>query len=1052
MKRNAQIRQHAIKIFFIFLLSMAAFLNSNAQTISSSTLITPVCNKGTGSIQLSFTGATYPFTLYWYGGGIDYGSVVITASPQTITIQGSPSNIDYPFDGVRANFYILNPGFVSLGQYKLGINFDPATVTTATCTTPAVITVNNIAGGTAPYTLELLDKTTSTVLVSGSSPLSVSSSIACGASNAFSLHVKDANGCYVANDTFYVPCNGLQIASTSTIASCTNGTATINSVSGGVSPYTYLWSNGATTSSISGLIKGGYSCMVSDINGCKGTTYVNVQQNPGISLMINSIPATCKNADGQSQAFASGGTAPYTYLWDNGATTQKVTNFSVGSYKVTTTDANSCIGEGYVYINATTPVNVTYTQTASSCTSATGSITLSATGGQTPYTYQWDGLTATTATVNNLAPGNYGFLVTDANNCERKGTAVVNSISQPTGSITTQDPICPATLGNITTSFTSSAMPLTYLWSNGATTQNISNVAVGSYSCVIKDANSCEVKKSAYIGSRSPLQLGFSTTNASCIFTADGTATVNVYGGTAPYTYQWYHGATSATISNLKTGKYWVTVTDANGCQSTAYNNFVNVGYNSSNACYCIIEGTVYDDINANCTQNSGELGLSDILISIPGVGSTTTNANGYYSFKVPVGNYTVIENLVSGVGLASCQTNNQAVAIATVGGGCVNTVNFANTVTPLHDIHIYSVNRNAPIPGNDYREQLIVKNRGTVTENAIQVGYKSDGQLTWNTIANAALTNIGTNHYELTSPLSLARNKETKFELNHYTPTSTPINTVVYLIDSAAYQAPVVDYWITNEETPWNNINTKFTTVLSSYDPNNKEVYPKGEGKEGKIALTDKDFRYVINFENNGTARAQKVVLIDTLDTDLDLSTFRTLGSSHTMVARIDDGGVLTITFDNINLDFTPLNVFKASAQGYASYTISAKTAAIKIGTVITNRADIYFDYNAPVATNTTTNTYARVSGVKSIEDKIGSQLVIYPNPTTGFVNFAFADAIEGQKVVEIYNTQGQKITEKTMLKNEKSIDLSYLPANLYLVKITLQNGEVQFGKFVKN
>ena len=106
-------------------------------------------------------------------------------------------------------------------------------------------------------------------------------------------------------------------------------------------------------------------------------------------------------------------------------------------------------------------------------------------------------------------------------------------------------------------------------------------------------------------------------------------------------------------------------------------------------------------------------------------------------------------------------------------------------------------------------------------------------------------------------------------------------MGTQVYFVDSAAYQSPVKIHWITNEETPWNNLNDQFAVVRSSYDPNFKEVAPKGKDTDGKIELTEKEFRYVVHFENNGTAPAQKVVLVDTLDSDLDISTFRLLNNS---------------------------------------------------------------------------------------------------------------------------------------------------------------------------
>src|SRR5690606_2650269 len=142
------------------------------------------------------------------------------------------------------------------------------------------------------------------------------------------------------------------------------------------------------------------------------TQHAEITQSPKIKVSITNTPATCIQNDGALMAFGAGGVPPYSYLWSNGPTTQGQSNLSPGRYLVTATDANGCSGIADANLHSTTPITVTYTSIASSCTNPTGSATLNASGGQTPYTVQWNtspvqnGLTA-----SNLPAGNYGFSI-----------------------------------------------------------------------------------------------------------------------------------------------------------------------------------------------------------------------------------------------------------------------------------------------------------------------------------------------------------------------------------------------------------------------------------------------------------------------------------------------------------------------------------------------------------------------------------------------------------------------------------------------------------------
>lgn len=1033
----------AIQKIFLFSIICCFVTQLYSQTLVSSNIITPVCPGGSGTVELSFSGASYPFTLEWKGSNIQNGSVNITGSPQIVTITGTSSG--YNNTGTYASFFV-NSNWI--GQAAVGIHFNPFTSITATCASGANIAVNNISGGAAPYTISLINKSTGTTIGSGSSPLNIPFSQICPISGGVFLKVEDINGCYARIDSIWVNCRGLEVDLTSTNASCTNGTATVISVTGGTGPYTYLWSNGATSSSITGLRKGYYTCTVYDVNGCSGSNVIYVNQNPTISVNKTTKPATCNNADGQATLFPSGGTAPYSFLWSNGATTETVMNLSPNIFHtVIVTDANGCIQEETIEVTSISPVFVNYTSVPSSCSSSTGSAELFVSGGTSPYTYKWFGSASRTNIANGLAVGLYSFIVTDANGCERTGTVQIQPNSQLNLSISKTNAVCPVNSGSMTAIVTGNAPPFVYSWSNGSSTQSITNLPAGGYTCTITDANNCKVTKSDFIAVESPLVVNFSTVNASCIYTANGSITANARGGSAPYTYLWSNGANTATITGLTTGRYYVSITDAAGCKRT---NYVFLDYNASNDnCYCTVKGMVYNDLNGNCIKDPLEEGIADVLIEASSFGYTSTDAKGNYSFKLPAGTYTITETLDKNSSLSSCQSNGIVRTITTTGNGCTQTVNFANQLTPYHDIVSLIVHSNFPIPGNNYLQKHVIKNRGNATENNIQIGFKHDGQLLWQNTYGIPYVNRSNHYFQLSSPLTLTKGSSKEFYVDFFTTTTLPMGTQIYFQDSAAYQSPVFTYWRQNEETPWNNLCDHFETVRSSYDPNYKEVFPQGISTAGIVPTATPELMFVTHFENNGTAEAQKVVVIDTLDANLDVSSFKVLNSSHKVRTEIKNGTVI-FTFDNINLAYTPVGVLNLLAQGYVAYTIKPKKP-VREGTKLNTKADIYFDYNAPITTNETINTFSdQIMSSNPVHIKT-SEIDLFPNPANSQLNITIPKSFSGIKTIQIINLLGQIENVYQENKNQTRIDISSLNSGLHFIRVTDSSNQIGFGKFIK-
>ncbi len=1004
-----------LKLLLTMLMVPLSFSIAFAQTITF-TLTQAPCNAN-GILTANFTGLTPPLTVDWGNGHVVHTNV--TGSSDALTGYAGQFLSVLVTDANNAKAY---NSYMGAPPFQVAMS-----ATSGVC--PALGTATaTVTGGTSPYTYQWTDANSN--VVSTTNP-------ATGlASGLYDVMVTDANGCVFGSlyqwdsmQSGYAYVNNtsnINFNVSTTTANCTNGTASVGAITGGTSPYSYLWSNSATTSSISSLVRGYYYVTVTDAQGCSTIKGGYVNQSKTIGTNITSTPATCVQNNGAAISFGSGGIPPYTYLWNNSATTQSITGLLAGYYSVTVTDANGCTGTGGRYVNSSTPVNVTYTANASSCTSPTGSATLSITGGTTPYTIQWyTSPTQTGTSIVNAAPGNYSFKVTDAVGCVRTGTVVIPPVSNISLTLSSSNAVCTQSNGSISTTVTGGTTPYIYAWSNSVTTSSISSLAVGSYSVTVTDAVGCSVSKSRYIASSSPVNVGLSTTNASCIFSSDGAITANVSGGAAPYTYSWSNAATTSTITGLSKGSYYVTVTDANGCKRGKH---TVVSYNpAGTSCYCTITGTVYNDANSNCVKDAGEQGIENIRIHCSGIGYAYTNANGVYSFKVPSGSYTISETVHAYYPLQSCQ-NNAVTVNATAATNCTHTVNFANSVNTIHDMYISTWNYTCARPGFPYKQKMIIKNMGTVQESAVVAGFKSDAQISIPTFAPSGIfTGTGTYHSVSGTSLSLAPKAAQTFFVNYSVPTNVPLNTSLVFKDTTAYAAPISN-WL-NDYSPWNNVNYYTPVVVGSYDPNFKEVNPKGKGSEGVITPNDTLLQYMVHFQNLGTYKAQNVYILDTLDKDLDWSTLTPVYQSHNCIITMSEDGVVRFQFDNIELPAKKDN--EEASNGMVTYTIKTKKG-LPIGTKFTNSAAIYFDFNEPVITNTTVNTIGPLS-VKTIGSADIGSVTIYPNPTHDVFTIRVDDGVYTS--AKVMNAMGQVYGSYSLNGKETQINMAGAIPGVYFI-----------------
>ena len=363
-----------------------------------------------------------------------------------------------------------------------------------------------------------------------------------------------------------------------TISGVNNGGASAF-VNGGTQPYAYLWSNQETSPSIQSLQPGFYGLTVTDVNGCQviGQTEI-ISPEPDCENFEISITSSNPRCPGTNTGFVSAnpvnGVGPYKFKWSTGSQNQTIGNLPSGIYFVTITDNDGCEAQSAQTLNAIAPISIaTEVGFTSGPNTADGTVALQVNGGTAPYRASWSNGDSGLFVVD-LAVGTYNVTITDTNDCVKTtqifietggddcaGFADLNWQSENVDCANDNDAaILLLPQGGLA--------PFVYQWSNGATTQGISNLFAGNYTVTATDANSCIHIRTINITQPSALTSTISTQFAgSCGDVANLRAIGS--GGTPPYSYQWANGSQSANLFSVPAGFYQVTIKDANDCTVT---------------------------------------------------------------------------------------------------------------------------------------------------------------------------------------------------------------------------------------------------------------------------------------------------------------------------------------------------------------------------------------------------------------------------------------------------------------------------------------------------
>ncbi|MBL7777910.1 MAG: tandem-95 repeat protein, partial [Chitinophagales bacterium] len=595
--------------------------NSNGCTASASTNVTinqspsvsasssqpAYCTGATIQLNANPSGGTTPYTYSWSGPSTFSSSAQNpTRGPATAAMGGVYNVTVTDNNGCSA----------STSTSTVAINPSPSISANSGsptyCSGQTIQLTSAPSGGSTPYSY------------SWSGPASFSATVQnptrpgslVSHSGVYSVTLTDNNGCTATASTPAVTVNETPVVSafSSSPSYCTGSTIQLNStVTGGTTPYTFVWSGPATYSASTQnptrvnaqpIHSGVYSVTVTTNNGCSATAQTGaITVNPGLNITAGSNSPACTGGTLNLSSSVSGGTTPYTYSWTGPGFTSNLQNPSrtnvvagfAGTYNITVTDANNCSGTASTNVVVNTGVGVSASSNSPVCVGSTLNLSGSPLGGTSPYTYSWTGPSGysaggqnpTRTNIQTIHAGTYNVTITDVNGCSATGSTAVVVNTNPSVSAGSNSPICAGATLNLTSTPSGGSTPYSYSWSGPVSysafiqnpTRSLTITAhSGTYSVTLTDNNGCSATASTVVTVNATPSVTASSNSPVC-----ETRTINLTstpsGGTGTYSYAWAGPSTfSASIQNPTranassgfAGAYNVTVTDGNNCTASA--------------------------------------------------------------------------------------------------------------------------------------------------------------------------------------------------------------------------------------------------------------------------------------------------------------------------------------------------------------------------------------------------------------------------------------------------------------------------------------------------
>jgi hypothetical protein len=878
----------------------------------------------------------------------------------------------------------------------------------------------------------------------------------------------------------------LQAVATATNATCAgtaDGTITIT-VTGGIAPYTYLWSDGSTTASQLNLPAGTYSVTLIDANGCTAITTATILEAPSFTTEISGLPTESCVTDFTLQAVTDGGSGNFTYLWEvNGitiSTTSELINPPAGQISLTVTDDNGCSVFQFVDYDPSPPVAI---NTSGILSCASGSVVLDGSGSATgpDYAYQWtgpNGFVSDQLVVVVNAPGVYTLTVnhTSVADCSSSIEVEVTDLTLDFGNgiFTSVFGCNDYRLQGIIPADYFGQIAFEWTFPDGSTTSTEQTItptqtgvytlrteAVGFdcnfYSTVFIDleAETC-AKVSGYVHqddnedcAPDPADLPLDGWE---VIATDGAASYITFTDSEGY-YELNVPISVSSVSLIAPSASWeiclATVELSPPLAEGEIRNVdfpvkalvecpeldVNLSANFLRRCF---SSFYYINVTNNGTETAtgAEVTLAlDEFVLYENSSLLPTEIIGQtvvWTIDEIAPNETVFFSVQVFV---SCnaqlgQTHCSEVFV-TPNPLCAPTQNWSGTNLELE----------ADCDGTDVI--FTVRNTGT-NDLAEMVNYIviEDGVAM---MQSQVLEDLGGDQVE--TFLFPANGSTYTFQLDQVE--NHPYSELLSLsIEGCGVNGQ------NNFSTGFVNQFSQTTATISndifclenvgSYDPNDKAALPVGYGEQHYI-VPETELYYRIRFQNTGTDTAFTVVIRDVLSEDLDLRTIDLGVSSHDYTASIDANRALTFTFNNILLPDSTTNL--EASQGFVDFRISPDVNS-PLETIIENDAAIYFDFNEPVITNTVFHTLGRnfleVVNTEIIPG-VAIQWNIFPNPVADQLQLQLSgEDVPDRLQLQVLDAQGRLLRNEPFSGSTHTLSVADLPAGWYQLRLTLTNGDL--------
>ncbi|MCH2023322.1 MAG: gliding motility-associated C-terminal domain-containing protein [Saprospiraceae bacterium] len=516
----------------------------------------------------------------------------------------------------------------------------------------SVITVNVAS-------LDTFNISIDTIICNGDSILFNGQFLDAGTINTFNLQTISGCDSIVTVNVQSFP---ISFTSSSTNVSCNNGndgTVTIN-VNGGLGGFNFIWNNGQTASTATGLTAGIYCVTVTDSIGCSIDTCITISEPAALSnISFSTQNVSCFNAnDGQLTASLSGGIQPYDFLWSNGQTGSIATGLDANIHSVTITDDNGCTITDSAPVTQPIQLQLSFNIDSVLCNNGnSGQIEAIVSGNTTPPSFLWDvaANNQNTAIATGLSVGNYSVTASDLSGCTVSGNATVQEPTPLIANIINQsNPLCNSFCDGMIEVDALGATPnYSFIWTNGQTTSIATGVCSGSHNVTVTDANNCTISVGGVLTDPAPIVVNpqvlsnFNGSPISCPGAADGSVGVTASGGTGGLTYTWSPlGQNTAVISGLLEDTYCVSVTDAVGCTADTcitISDPVQLAATFTKVdVFC--NGDTNGQILVTATPGTGTLGVNGYEYKITGPGQSGNVFSAVNNFSnLGAGTYTIV-------------------------------------------------------------------------------------------------------------------------------------------------------------------------------------------------------------------------------------------------------------------------------------------------------------------------------------------------------------------------------------------------------------------------